>query len=305
MSTEYHRLILIFVDGVGLAAGTPGNPLAEVATPEIQRLLGGCLCSEQSCETDEVLLRGIDATLGVEGLPQSATGQAALFTGINAADIMGRHVTGLPGPRIRTLVESKNLFQMAAAGGLRTTFANAYSASYLDSLAAGRGRPSVTTCAVSSAGLRFRGLEDLESNLAVSWDILRDRFAEHVERTLEPITAVQAGRHLAEIAERQALTVYETFLTDLAGHGRMGFDAAEAIARLDGLIGGVLDGRSPTTTVLVTSDHGNLEDSEHRRHTRNPVPLLVVGPLARCFADVESLLEVTPRILNCLGVAVT
>lgn len=256
---------------------------------------------EQCRKTDDLLLSAIDATLGVDGLPQSATGQAALFTGLNAAEIMGRHITGLPGPRVRRLVEAQNLFQMASANGLRSTFANAYTPSYLDALATGKRRPSVTTCAMSSAGLRFRDLSDLEGNQAVSWDIVRDRFSEQLGRDLAPVTSEEAGSHLAAVANRHQLTVYETFITDMAGHGRLGFTAAETIARIDGLLAGVVRGRGPATTILVTSDHGNLEESGHGRHTRNPVPLLVFGPLASCFADVESILEITPRILGCLG----
>ena len=100
MTAEYHRLLLIFVDGVGLAAATKYNPLAQLPAPGFDRLLGGPLTLEQCRQTDDLLLTGIDANLGVEGLPQSATGQAALFTGENVAQIMGRHVTGLPGPRV-------------------------------------------------------------------------------------------------------------------------------------------------------------------------------------------------------------
>ncbi len=185
------------------------------------------------------------------------------------------------------------------ARGLRSTFANAYP-DLSGRLASGKRRPSVTTCAVSAAGLRFRHLADLERDRAVTWDIVRDRFSEHVGKALSPVTAEEAGRHLAAIANRYRLTVYETFITDLAGHGRLGFTAAETVARIDGLLAGVVEGKRPATTVLVTSDHGNFEESRHRRHTRNPVPLLVVGPLARCFVGVQSILEITPRILACL-----
>jgi len=301
MTADYHRLLMIFVDGVGLAAATVDNPLAELPTPGIHRILGGPLTLEQCRQTDTLLLSAIDATLGIEGLPQSATGQAALFTGINAAKVMGRHVTGLPGPRIRGLVESQNLFQMAAENGFRSTFANAYNQAYLDALATGIRQPSVTTCALLSAGLAFRDFKDLGRNQAVSWDIVRDRFSEQVGQELAPIEAAEAGRHLAAVANRHCLTVYETFITDLAGHGRLGFTAEETVARVDGLVDGVAQGLGPSTTVLMTSDHGNFEESHHRRHTRNPVPLLVVGPLARCFADIESILEITPRILASLG----
>ncbi|MDO9170716.1 MAG: hypothetical protein Q7W29_02680, partial [bacterium] len=62
-------------------------------------------------------------------------------------------------------------------------------------------------------------------------------------------------------------------------------------------------GAAPETLVLLTSDHGNLEDLSTRSHTRNPVPLLAWGPgaatlLARC----TRLDEVTPALLSLLVV---
>ncbi|HET9765618.1 MAG TPA: metalloenzyme, partial [Thermoanaerobaculia bacterium] len=94
---------------------------------------------------------------------------------------------------------------------------------------------------------------------------------------------------------------YETFLTDLAGHGRWGIEPAGAVALLDGLLGGVLAARPAEVTVLLTSDHGNLEEPWHKSHTANPVPLLAVGPAAPAFADLTRLDEVAPRILAVLG----
>jgi bisphosphoglycerate-independent phosphoglycerate mutase (AlkP superfamily) len=136
---------------------------------------------------------------------------------------------------------------------------------------------------------------------AVTWDVCRDRFAERSGVALEPIAAPEAGRHLAELASVYDLTLYETFLTDLAGHGRRGVSTEEAIGRLDGLLAGVLSVRSADTTVVLTSDHGNLEDTTTGGHTTNPVPLVAVGPAAGHFADLDSLLGVTPRILDVLG----
>ena len=74
-----------------------------------------------------------------------------------------------------------------------------------------------------------------------------------------------------------------------------------AVRRIDGLIAGYLDGAPAGATLILTSDHGNIEDSTSRSHTRNPVPLLAVGPLAAEFSNLSSILDVTPRILDCLN----
>lgn len=299
MSAEYQRVLFVFVDGVGLAPASDHNPWAVLPAPALARRLGGPLTLEQCQEGDDLVLAAIDANLDVDGLPQSATGQAALFTGVNAAEVMGRHVTGLPGPQVRALVESGNLLQRARRMGLRSTFANAYTRPYLDAVGAGERRPSVTTCTVSSAGLPFRQLEELERNEAVSWDILRDRFGGHGGGVLPEVEASEAGQHLSSIAASHDLTVFETFVPDMAGHRRWGFEAADAVGRIDGLLEGIWGSGDSHTTLVLTSDHGNLEDDRTRRHTRNPVPLLATGPLAREFVQIRSILDVTPAILSC------
>ena len=50
----------------------------------------------------------------------------------------------------------------------------------------------------------------------------------------------------------------------------------------------------------MASDHGNIEDSSSRLHTRNPVPLLAAGPAADRFAGLRSILEVAPAVAACL-----
>jgi len=69
---------------------------------------------------------------------------------------------------------------------------------------------------------------------------------------------------------------------------------------LDGVIGGALDTMRPADTLLLTSDHGNVESIAAPTHTRNPVKLLVIGPAARWFANVESIVEVADAILEAM-----
>ena len=56
--------------------------------------------------------------------------------------------------------------------------------------------------------------------------------------------------------------------------------------RFDAVLAGVLDEWDDEGgLVVVTSDHGNLEDLGTRRHTLNSVPTLVVGRRAPEFAE--------------------
>ena len=295
------RLVLVFADGLGLAPAGPDNPLATASTPTLRRLLGGPLTAERvGVAAPGAALAALDATLGVDGLPQSATGQTALFTGVNAAEALGRHVSAFPGPRLRRLIRQHGLLGRLRSTGYEGTFANAYSRSYLRDLEAGEARRSVTTCQVQFAGLEFRTEADLAAGRAVSWDITRELFIARTGLTVEVVTPVEAGSHLAAIAGHHRFTLFETFLTDLAGHHRLEVAPAAAAARLDGLLAGLTAAAPPDLTVLLTSDHGNLEDSANRLHTRNPVPLLAAGPAAGRFAGLRSILDVAPAVVACL-----
>jgi hypothetical protein len=301
MSGQYHRILLLFIDGVGLAASTGDNPFAHAPSPAIRSLLGGPMTREQVRSDGDLLLLALDARLGVSGLPQSATGQASLFTGSNAARLMGRHVTGLPGPRLRELVSgTQGLLRQARSLGLRVTFANAYSRRYLGLLEAGRARPSVTTCLARGAEVRLRTEEDLQSGRAVPWDIVGDVFARDMGAPRERLDARAAGRRLATIAAGHDLTLFESFLPDLVGHHRLEMATDDVVCRLDDLVTGILDVPDDRRTLVLTSDHGNFEDRSSHSHTFNPVPLLVVGPAARHLDRIESIEHLTPALLGVL-----
>jgi phosphopentomutase len=70
----------------------------------------------------------------------------------------------------------------------------------------------------------------------------------------------------------------------------------EALRALDGLLEGVLEAASDDLTILLTSDHGNVEEPAHRRHTRNPVPLVVWGPGRGAFAGATSIADVAGQL---------
>ncbi len=300
-------LLLLFVDGVGLGADEDRNPFASVPTPAFEGLLGGAMTlssvgvAAPRAGSTAVALAALDAVLGVAGLPQSGTGQTTLFTGVNAQAVLGHHVPALPGPRLRALLDEHSVLKRLAAAGRSATFANAYTAEYAGRLSRGEARASATTRAVLAAGIPLRTLAELGVGEAVTWDVTGELFAGRAGSPVVAVAAEVAGERLARLAARHDFTLYETFLTDLAGHGRWGIVPAEAVRRLDGLLAGVLAARPPELTVLLASDHGNLEEPWHKSHTANPVPLLAAGPAAPAFAALTRLDEVAPRILEVLA----
>ena len=293
---------MLFVDGVGLSPASEDNPFSTTSTPALEALLGGPLTLEACRSESGVVLVPLDAQLGLPGLPQSSTGQASLFTGVNAAQVLGRHQTGLPGPQMRAVIVEHGLFGRAREAGLEVTFANAYSQAYLDALKRGDRKPSATTTAMQGAGVELRDIDDLQREEAVTWDFCGDHAARRVEARIPQREAQEAGRILAQISSGQDLTLFETFLTDLAGHLKRGIEPADAVRRLDQAIGGLEEYRAADVTWILTSDHGNLEDVSVGTHTTNPVPLLAVGPAAGAFSELRSILDVAPAILRLLGV---
>ena len=67
-------------------------------------------------------------------------------------------------------------------------------------------------------------------------------------------------------------------------------------------MGGILDAFDDSRSLLlITSDHGNIEDERTRRHTRNPVPAIVAGARRHEFAaGLRSLTDVTPAIVRII-----
>jgi hypothetical protein len=291
------RFLLLFVDGVGLAPAAAGNPLARVPMPALAAILGGPLTLESVGARPDARLDPLDATLGVPGLPQSATGQTALFTGENAPALLGRHVSAYPGPRLAELLASHSLLARAERAGAAATFANPFPAGYFAEVEAGRRRHSATTLAALAMERPLRTLEELAAGAACTWDVTGEAFAALGVARVEP---EEAGARLARLAGRHRLTLWETFMTDLAGHRRFGWTAERALARLDGLLAGIRSARVEGLTVLLFSDHGNLEESGHDRHTRNPVPLLSFGPHAAALAGLSRIDELAPRLLASL-----
>lgn len=244
--------------------------------------------------------KAIDATLGVAGLPQSATGQATILSGVNAAQLLGRHLNGFPNRALRDLLSRESLFVKLKRRGLNATFANAYQPEFFTSPLA-RHYVSVSTAAVTAAGIPLKEIGEVAAGRAV-YQEFTNSYLNARGFTLEVRTPEQAGKILASISSHYDFTFYEYFLSDLIGHRRNFDRALIEVIKIDRLMAGIcanLDLRS--CTLLVTSDHGNLEDASMKSHTRNPVPFLAFGVDARFFMNsVRSLVDITPAILKCV-----
>lgn len=284
-------MLFLFIDGVGLRNPATDNPVNPEVCPELCRLI-----KQHS--------RPIDACLGVEGLPQSATGQATMFTGINCARAMGRHCEGFPGPNLRKIIEENNLFLQLEKRGKKIAFADAYLIDSADDLAARRFK-SVTTVMALTVPSTVRTIDDLVGNRAVLQDMTRETIQDRYP-DVPTITPQRAAEHLAAIAAENDFTLYEFFQTDVSGHS-MDYSRACAVLRtydkfLEQLVQLV---EVAGITLVMTADHGNIETINDRGHTCNPVPFIVFGPREASLRErVDSLADVTPAILAAFDSAV-
>lgn len=283
-------VLLLFVDGVGIGADDPSiNPFAAAPPRHLRSLI----------DERRATLAPLDANLDVPGLPQSGTGQYSIFTGDNGAQRFGRHFGPWVPTALREPLRTDNLLTRARHDGHRIAFANAYPAQLIDAAhvtgtfkAVGPLR-SALPLAAWGAGALNRHLDALRAGEAVSSEITNRGWRQHVG-DVEEITAAEAGGNLARIANRHDLTLFAHFQTDTAGHTKDMQAAVDALTLFDDFLGGVVAEFDPEGTLLVFSDHGNLEDIRGG-HTRNPALGLVAGPAhADQAACLGSLLDIAP-----------
>jgi hypothetical protein len=261
-------LLLLFFDGIGIGRDDPDdNPFAADGIRRLAPLAGRPAAG--------AAFRPLDSTLGVPGLPQSATGQTTIYTGVNAAALIGRHQLGLPGPSLWPLLAAESLFLKLVRAGRRPTFANAYPREHLE---ARRPRWGATTRMVLASGVPFRSLEEDEpADRALPHDYTGAWPRRHGYRCRER-DAERAARVLAGLLDDHDVVLYEYFLTDLAGHRGTREQRFAQARRAEEMVDAALAVADTSRhAVAVVSDHGNLEESGHDRHTRNPVPLLAWG----------------------------
>lgn len=303
MTAAAHRVLLLFLDGVGVGAEDPDiNPFLRARIPTLLELMGGKVptLERPSNGGSHGGAFPLSATLDVAGLPQSGTGQVALLTGESAAELHGRHFGPWTPVRLRPLVERRSLLRRAVDAGRRVAFANAYPRWWPGPR--GSRRIAGPPLAAQGAGILTRHEEALGSGDAVSSEIVNDAWRDRLGYAWLPvITAQQAGANLARIASEHDLTLYAHYSTDTAGHGGTMEQAIEALERVDAFVEGVVNGLGPEVLLLIASDHGNLEDVTVG-HTTNPALGVATGPCAGLASEMRDLRSVCPFILGLMGI---
>jgi hypothetical protein len=290
-------VLLFFIDGLGIGTRGPQNPMDGLAGAEPLALFQ----EEPLTVPFDGVVIPTDSCLGVEGRPQSASGQTTILTGVNAPAQLGYHKQGFPNAALLEILGEHSIFrQLTKASIGPNTFANAYTQRFFED------RPrwvSASTAAVEAAGLKFRTIEDLKAGMAVYQDFTNGLLITRGE-DVAPRTPAEAAAVLAEISMLHRFTLYEYFITDKLGHAQDANASRMVIQKLAAMIRELLERLDlDRTTVILTSDHGNIEDLSTRSHTLNAVPTIVWGAhRQRVASKIQSLADITPAIIEVLTI---
>jgi 2,3-bisphosphoglycerate-independent phosphoglycerate mutase len=302
------HLLFIFLDGIGLGVDDPEiNPVARAKMPVLEGLLGGqkLLAATAPFVGDRATLLALDAELGVEGLPQSATGQAVLLTGINIPAEIGEHYGPKPNPAIAKYLITDNLFSRLLKAGKTAALQNAYPPRYFQGVDSGKRLYSAIPLAVTSAGLSLFTKDDLYHGRALSADFTGAGWAGMLGFPDAPLLqSSAAGQLLAQLANKTDFSFFEYWASDYAGHKQDMHWAVEQLESFDQVLHGLLESWSDQDgLILITSDHGNMEDLSTRRHTHAKVPGLLIGSSqarSTFSAGLVDLIGISPRIFDAL-----
>ena len=110
--------------------------------------------------------------------------------------------------------------------------------------------------------------------------------------------AKESGRKLASLAKEYDFSLFEYWASDYAGHKQEMDNAVSLMETFDSVLGGLVDVWEDGL-ILVTSDHGNMDDLSTRKHTAADVPALVIGDKAareEFTRDLQDLTDIAPAI---------
>ncbi len=307
------KLIFIFFDGVGIGKKLQANPFYVAKTDYLPFFEDGALPDPHNTP-----IKAIDAQLGIEGIPMSATGQTTLFTGINVPALLNEHKESYPNKLMREIIKEKNLFSILREKDISPRFLNVFpGATHLFSpehITIGDDgefclsplfrdqfkRPiSVTTCMMVANSMIPFGIEDILKEQALFHDY-SNKSLDGKKPYPPRFTPEKAAEIIYRASRNYDLLLYEYFLTDFCGHGFDFSECIELVMQLNRLVKhliSLLDKESDT--LLITSDHGNLENCTTQRHTNNPVPLLTWGYGSAGLQDkIESLADICPTVVD-------
>ena len=283
-----NNILMVFLDGVGIGnKDYEFNPFFKYGFNTFQNIFGDIPTKNNSRLTDgKKYIFPTDANLGVEGLPQSGTGQASLFCGFNASKFVGKHFGPYPFSTTVPILKKESILVYFKEKFNSSYFANAYPKVFFDYVNSGRSRLSVTTLTCQLAGIRLNKVSELRSASALTAELTNERWNSRLGYKLKVIKPKTAARRLLRISAKYKFTLYEYYLTDHLGHLRMANEFERLFTEVDEFLFTLLtEINSKKMTMIICSDHGNLEDLSKKTHTRNPALTITAGKSAKEISE--------------------
>lgn len=306
------HVLIFFLDGVGLGVDDPEiNPFVEADLPSLKALLGQSWYLRPDnggpgrFSRERVSFVPTDANLNISGRPQSATGQATILTGRNVPEIVGEHYGPKPNKEVAAVIKESNLFQDVVRGGGTAALITPYPQSYFESIDSGKRLLSSIPLAALSAGLSLMTAEDLRAGRAVSPGFTGQGWHDYLGYSDIPIhTLFEAGQQIARVAQDYSFSFFEHWPSDRSGHRGTLDQAVEHLRFIDKALGGLLHAWDDANDLLIiTSDHGNIEEKNHRQHSRNPVPTILIGRNHATLAKrIHNLADIAGVVRTFLGI---
>ena len=292
---------MIFLDGVGIGkVDYQFNPFFKFGFNTFSKIFGQIPSLEnQVLKNGEAFLFPVDARLGVEGFPQSGTGQTSIFCGINAAKFVGKHFGPYPYSTLIPVLKEKSIFKYFLDKNKKVSFANAYPKLFFDYLKSGRSRLGVTSISCLQNSIRLNTSTDVRKGKALTAEITNERWNIKLGYKLRKIRPQTAARRLLKIARKNSFTLYEYYLTDYVGHGRYDGEIEPFMKILDDFLFTVITELDKNITLVICSDHGNIEDLSIKTHTLNPALTITSGKYAeQLFKGIKDISQIKQAIIK-------
>lgn len=296
-----HSTLVIFLDGVGIGRKDKvHNPFFTTPfdfftknfyqTPHL---------NNQNLERNGKYVFPINACMGIEGLPQSGTGQTSIYCGINASKLIERHFGPYAHSRLKPILEESNIFSSLKSKGKKVFFANAFPQVFFDYINSGKTRLNVTSVMMQYAKMRFNNVDDLIKGRALTAEITNQRWVDRLDYKIPIIEPEIAAERLIKISSENHFTLFEYFHTDHLGHGRVATEKEQLLCDLDRFLNYILQNIGQDISLLICSDHGNIEDLSTRGHTSNPALGMSAGKNAEQLRNrIKFLYDIKPAIME-------
>ncbi|MGJ4787211.1 metalloenzyme [Leptospira koniambonensis] len=307
-------IFYVFIDGIGFGENNPDkNPFSKYAKGIFLPLGGKSIPDDSPSRLKELTYLKTDASMGIKGLPQSATGQTSLWTGINACQVLNRHMSGFPTFTLKRIIAKYSIIRILEENGFKADLLNCYTPGFAEHIKKHPRHVSASTLIQMAADKPLKDMNDLRDGKGLYMDISRDflrKFGKDFIDKDDPVLEIQdpykTGKDIIPAMKGHTLCIYEYFITDKVGHKMNWKGAEKCISDLEDFLLGVLDAMDPEQDQLIlTSDHGNLEDLTVDVHTVNPVPTILYGKYTEQMKDkIHALKDIPHAIYDCLGVQI-